>query len=407
MNNQVAALKAAGTEVATINSNTPLSERNEILDDLRCGHPRTRLLYVTPEFCQTESFRRHLQTVYSQNELSRIAIDEAHCISEWGHDFRPAYFHLSYFRATFPSTPIMCLTATATARVRNDIISALALDPSSLQIFTTSTSRANLHYEVRFTSDSDDVRFTNFTTWLQTVHNRRVNDPTRKQELAAKSERPDAISGIIYTIFRSDCDALASRLRAHNIGAAPYHAGLSKQDREDCQQKWLDNEPGYDIIVATTAFGMGIDKENVRFVVHWCIPKSFEGFYQEAGRAGRDGKASLCILYYSREDRDRIAYRISRDLGRANGKASKEEQGAGRAKSFQRLVEYCERIDKCRHAAISEYFVDGEGPPTCDFACDFCKDPKGLRKKKEDGLASEEWVSTQRERSDFYGEGYE
>ncbi len=222
----------------------------------------------------------------------------------------------------------------------------------------------------------------------------------------ARNERLDAVSGIIYTSFRKDCETLAARLRSHNIGAAPYHAGLSAFDREDCQRRWLANEVGYDIIVATTAFGMGIDKENVRFVVHWQMPKSFEGFYQEAGRAGRDGKASVHILYYSREDRDRTAYRIAKDRGQGQGQRVGESQGTGRMKSFQALVQYCERTDRCRHRLICEYF--GEvGVPECDFACDWHKDPGALKKRKKEGLPSEEWVSTQSERADFYGEGYD
>ena len=407
MNNQVAALQKEGIEVATINSHTTAAERNAILDDLRCGHPRTRLLYVTPEFCQAESFRRHLHTIYTQNELARIAVDEAHCISEWGHDFRQAYLQLVYFRLTFPRTPIICLTATSTARVRQDIISALGLDPTKLKIFTTATSRPNLHYEIQFTSDTDDIRFSYFTTWLQGIHHRRATDPSRKAELAKLSERPDAVPGIIYTTMRSDCDSLAARLRAHKIGAAAYHAGLSNTERAECLAKWINNEPGYEIVVATTAFGMGIDKENVRFVVHWCIPKSFEGFIQESGRAGRDGKASVCMLFYSREDRDRASYRIAKDAAAMNGKGMKMAQGEGRLQSFQKLLEYCENTEKCRHQVISEYFGDGGQPPKCDFACDWCKDAKGLNKRKDAGLASEEWVNTQREKGDFHYEGYD
>lgn len=429
MNNQVAALQAANIRVATLNSNTLSTDRVEIINDLCCGmsfppsldscsfskapsrnqgHPLTRLLYITPEYTLTESFRRHLETVYLQGELARIAIDEAHCISEWGHDFRPAYAHLSYFRAAYPSVPIMCLTATATSSVRNSIISTLNLNTATLRTFLAPTTRPNLHYEIRFTSDdASDFRFSSLLSWIQAIHTRRSTDPRRALELAATRTRSDAVSGIVYVPFRTDCDALALRLRNHSIGAAPYHAGLSAFDRASCQRKWIANEAGYDIIIATTAFGMGIDKQDVRFVVHWSIPKSFEGYYQEVGRAGRDGKAALCILFYAREERDRVAWRMSKDTGSNNlNDGGKEAQVKRRMESFQKLVAYCEVTGRCRHAIISEFFGE-QSTPECDCACDFCKEGEGLRVRKCEGLASEEWVSTQRERDDFFGDDYD
>ena len=379
----------------------------------------TRLLYVTPELVLTESFRRTLTTIYGQGELSRIAIDEAHCISEWGHDFRPAYCHLSHFRAAYPMVPIICLTATSTQTVRTDIIKTMGLDPSATKVFMASTARRNLVYEIRFTSDESDDRFSWLLSWLQKIYARRANDPGRSQEIASEAscnaQRADAISGIIYVTFRSECDSLSSRLRSHNISAAPYHAGLSTMERSQCQQKWIENTSGYDIIVATTAFGMGIDKQDVRFVIHWNLPKSFEGYYQEAGRAGRDGWFARCLLFYSREDRDRANYRIAKDAansGNSNGNGggsagrNKAIQFKSRTQSFQALVKYCEQTNRCRHVVIGEFFGEDK-LEACHRGCDFCKDAEGLKRRKRDGLASEEWLSTQRQREDFYGEGYD
>lgn len=382
----------------------------------------TRLLYVTPELVLTETFRRTLATIYRQGELARIAIDEAHCISEWGHDFRPAYFHLSHFRLAYPTIPIICLTATAPPSVRADIINTLGLNLASTRTFVASTTRRNLVYEVRFTSDESDNRFSWLLSWLQNIYARRANDPARSQEISKESstnnQRSEAISGIIYVPYRSDCESLSARLREHQIGAAPYHAGLSNLERNECQNKWIASAPGFDIIIATTAFGMGIDKQDVRFVVHWSLPKSFEGYYQEAGRAGRDGRVARCLLFYSREDRDRTGYRIARDNGsngngQRNGgggdgaaKKKKEVQLKSRAESFQALVRYCEQTDRCRHVMIGEFFGE-EGVEPCAQGCDVCMEGQGPKNRKKEGLASEEWVSTQRQREDFYGDEYD
>ncbi|KAH8786054.1 recQ family helicase-like protein RecQ [Hyaloscypha finlandica] len=395
MTDQVNALRVADIAAGTINGNTPYEEKQRLLQDLATGHPLTRLLYVTPEQCASEGFRKHLKVVYEQKELARIAVDEAHCISEWGHDFRPSFKELRWFRDNFPEVPIICLTATATEQVRNDCINILGLSPTKLKVFTMSTSRKNLHYEVRFKSDEED-HFDNFLGWLKGAHRRRSENMARRAELEKEGERLDNVSGIIYTIFRQDCETLAARLRHCGIGAKPYHAGLPNNEKNETLQRWVNNDKGYDVIVATTAFGMGIDKEDVRFVAHWQLPKSFEGFYQEAGRAGRDGKASICIMYYSREDRDRAYNRMSKD--------SKEKSNLeARVKSLNALVAYCEDVETCRHRMICRQASD---VPECEYACDWHKDVAKLKRAKQNGLQSEEWVSTQREMGRYDG-GYD
>ncbi|KAJ3519415.1 hypothetical protein NM208_g14135 [Fusarium decemcellulare] len=369
MINQVDALKASGIDANSLNSNTPYPERVRIERDLETGHPRTRLLYVTPELCSGSRFRQRLQLVHEQKELARIAIDEAHCISEWGHDFRKDFKRLSWFRETFPDVPIMCLTATANPQVRQDVLSILHLNetPERTKEFLMNPQRQNLHLEIRYTKDEDDNRLNDFLRWIRSVYGRRRADE-RMAELAQVSERVESVPGIIYTISRDECESLSAALRDEGIGARPFHAKLPKDVKEETLSRWIRNEPGYDIIVATTAFGMGIDKNNVRFVVHWRIPKSFEGYYQEAGRAGRDGNASYCFLYYSREDLERVTRMIRSD--------SKEETNQiARLKSLQ---------------ALAQYYT-----PECDFACDWHKDPHELEMRFMRGLASEEFVSTQ------------
>ena len=382
------ALRASGIDASSLNSNTPYSERVRIERDLETGHPRTRLLYVTPELCSGARFRERLQLVHRQKEIARVAVDEAHCISEWGHDFRKDFKRLCWFRETMPEVPIMCLTATANPVVRQDIMSILRLDaaPERTRTFIMSPQRSNIHLEIRYTKDEEDNRLSDFLAWIRGVFDRRRAE-ARKAELLQDGERHDSVPGIIYTISRDECESLSAALREEGIGARPFHAKLPKDVKEDTLARWINNEKGYDIVVATTAFGMGIDKNNVRFVVHWRLPKSFEGYYQEVGRAGRDGNASYCFLYYSREDLERVNRMIRSD--------SKDDANVdGRRRSLQALALYCENISSCRHAEICKYFGE-TSVPDCDYACDWHKDADELERRFIKGLASEEWVSTQ------------
>lgn len=428
MENQVRAAEALGIAVECINSKTPFSDKMRIETDLLCGHPETKMLYVTPELCATDHFRKLALKIHRQGQLARVAIDEAHCISEWGHDFRKTYKELSWFKMTLncPSVPIVAVTATATKQVRDDIFKSLRLDAATTKYFSTSTARPNIHYEVQYFSESspingEDDMFPYLVSRLTFMHQRRV---TRleyfRQNQADTTTAIRPITGIIYVPKRIKADALATDLTKIGIRAQAYHAGLEANRRSEVQASFLrlatttpptlpDNETtiqaSFNIICATNAFGMGIDVSSTRFVIHYGMPRGMEQYTQESGRAGRDSKAALSLILYTREEKDRCEALARREAGKEKDKSKIES----RMKSLRKIEEFCENTDICRHELICQYFGGefssdsgaGDGPKAeCFFACDVCKDGReALRRRKDRGLASEEeaFSYTQRE----------
>lgn len=420
----------------TISASTSWADRDSIFGDLKCGHPKTRLLYITPEFSQSPKFRSILETVHGQGQLTRIVIDEAHCISEWGHDFRQAYRSLSWFKQTLrnPSIPIMALTATATPRVREDIFASLDLSISSAKVFLTTTARPNIHYELRYFSESapchpsGDDSFVNLVSWLEERAAKHSSRITFEQPTSSRHLGISPMTGIIYAPSRLRAETLAQRLNSNKprIPSMAYHAKLDDHTRAEAQKAFLKptvhkspNLP-LNIIVATNAFGMGIDAPEVRFVIHYGQPRRFEQFVQESGRAGRDGKAAISLIFYSREERDRAEWLISNDIAKkANQKPDTRrneeslKQLQARMESFKEIIKFCESTTECRHDMIWKYFAGSAekiqtqiqattGPPTCYYACDFCKEgEQALTRRKEKGLATDEESMdfTQRERA--------
>ena len=326
MKDQIDSLLECGVSAGRLDSTMSNPERNEVFESLRTR--RLKLLYVSPERLLMPGFLDFLKG----HGISSVAIDEAHCVSMWGHDFRPEYRQLSILREALPGIPIGAYTATATEQVRRDIAGQLRLDHP--EILVGGFDRPNLIYRV----------------------GRRVNALKQIRELL---DRHRGESGIIYCIRRADVDEMARALSSHGYRVAPYHAGMTDDDRKKSQDAFIEEE--VDIIAATVAFGMGIDKSNVRYVIHAAMPKSLEHYQQESGRAGRDGLEAECHLFYSGAD-----YLIWKRILEES-----EEQGAeiGIAKLGQ-MYRYCAGVT-CRHNAILGYFGQQPAGQNCR-ACDIC-----------------------------------
>ena len=331
MKDQVDTLVAAGVPATFLNSSIGGEEVARRTAGLRQG--RYRLLYVAPERLMASGFLRQLRDW----SPGLIAIDEAHCISEWGHDFRPEYRALGELRDRFPGVPMLALTATATARVRADIVSQLGLNEASR--YVASFNRPNLNYRVIPKARPFDT----VTSFLR--------------------ERPGA-SGIIYCLARKTTESVAARLRNLGISAVPYHAGLDAETRARHQDGFLDDEVR--VVCATIAFGMGIDKPAVRFVIHYDLPKNVEGYYQETGRAGRDGLPSECLLLFGAGDRHQLEGFID-DMREPRERDIAREQ-------LQQMVRYGETT-RCRRGFLLRYFGEDTNADEC-AGCDNCTVPR-------------------------------
>ena len=334
MKNQVDAIKYYSEEDSVahfLNSSLNRQSIEQVKQDVTDG--KTKLLYVAPESLTKEEYVEFLKTV----KISFYAVDEAHCISEWGHDFRPEYRRIRPIVNEIGKAPIIALTATATDKVRSDIKKSLGIVGAT--DFKSSFNRPNLYYEVRPKTKDVDKNIIRFI---------RQNEGK---------------SGIIYCLSRKKVEELAEVLKANNIKAAAYHAGLESQVRSETQDDFIMER--IDVIVATIAFGMGIDKPDVRFVIHYDIPKSLEGYYQETGRAGRDGGEGKCIAFFTRKDLQKLEKFME-------GKPV-AEQDIGR-QLLKETANYCES-SVCRRKLLLHYFGEKYEPDNCEN-CDNCLHPK-------------------------------
>ncbi|WBO86646.1 MULTISPECIES: DNA helicase RecQ [Hymenobacter] len=337
MKNQVDQLNAFGVNAQFLNSTLTKAEMNRVKKDVISGE--VKLLYVAPESLTKDETIEFLQKA----TISFVAIDEAHCISEWGHDFRPEYRRIRGIIDNIGQVPIIALTATATPKVQLDIQKNLQMDDAS--VFKTSFNRTNLYYEVR------------------PKHN------TKKQLIQYVKQRK-GLAGIIYCLSRKKVEEIAELLKVNDVRALPYHAGLDPHVRMANQDAFLNEDA--DVIVATIAFGMGIDKPDVRFVIHYDTPKSIEGYYQETGRGGRDGLDGDCLMFYSYDDIVKLE------------KFNKDKPVTERDNSKLLLQEMANYADSavCRRKQLLHYF--GETYPTdCGF-CDNCKHPKERFEAKDE-----------------------
>jgi len=331
MQNQVDVLRDAGVKAEALHSGLPHEEQQDIEERLRSGE--IDLLYIAPERLLLPRFYKG---VLREVPLALLAIDEAHCISQWGHDFRPEYQKLHRIRAAFPHVPLLAVTATADAPTREDIARQFNLEPEDLLI--TGFDRPNLYYEV-------------------------AHDAKREHLMAFLKQQPRGESGIVYCATRKRTEDLAHSLERAGFDALPYHAGLLPEVRQAHQRRFLDEEGV--VMVATVAFGMGIDKPNVRFVAHWDLPRSLEAYYQETGRAGRDGAPANVWMRYSLDALSLLRHMaLQSGAGEAQFQIEQEKTAA--------LMRFAES-KTCRRIVLLQYFGQETTAP-CGY-CDVCRHP--------------------------------
>ncbi|KKY21354.1 putative family helicase [Phaeomoniella chlamydospora] len=346
MQDQVDHLQKLHIQAVLINSEVTSEYRKMVFQALRESKVEQyiQLLYVTPEMLsKSQAIIDNLGRLHQRHKLARIVIDEAHCVSQWGHDFRPDYKELGEVRKQFPGVPVIALTATATVNVKVDVIHNLGM--RDCEVFTQSFNRPNLTYEVRAKTSAKETLDSIANTIKKFYRN---------------------MCGIVYCLSRQNCEKIAEKLQEqYGIRARHYHAGMESEARIDVQKRWQSGE--FHVIVATIAFGMGIDKPDVRFVVHHSIPKSLEGYYQETGRAGRDGKKSGCYLYYGYADASQLKRMINSD------KEGKWEQKERQKDMLRKVVQFCENKSDCRRVQVLAYFNEQFDREDCNSGCDNCQ----------------------------------
>lgn len=327
MKDQVDGAKANGIRAAYLNSTLSAEEQSLVLKDLQSNS--LDLLYIAPE----RFALNHFQDMLKETNISMAVIDEAHCISEWGHDFRPDYLSLAALAKLFPGTPIAAFTATATHKVQQDILDKLGL--RNPFIIRASFDRPNLLYDIRFKENPN-------------------------AQLASILRNNSGKAGIIYRTSRKSVNETTAMLQAKGFRVLPYHAGLGDEERKKNQEAFIRDE--VDVIVATIAFGMGIDKSNIRFVIHADLPKSIENYYQETGRAGRDGEPAQCIMLFSQSDIPKVRFFIDTMVD--------ETERAKAQGALQRVISFAS-TSVCRRKTLLEYFGETYPHDNCN-SCDIC-----------------------------------
>lgn len=338
MEDQMMALKDIGVKATFLNANSSKEHVKNVHKEMVESCSSFKLLYVTPEkLAKSKMFMTKLQKMYEGGRFSLLAIDEVHCCSQWGNDFRPDYKFLGVMKRQFPNTPVLGLTATATPSVITDVQNILNIH--GCLIFKASFNRLNLKYEVHPKLSSQQIDITQIETLLKSRFNGQ--------------------SGIVYCFSVKDVDTIAMELCNRGIKAAAYHAQLDAELRSSVHKKWSSSE--VQVIVATVAFGMGIDKSDVRFVIHNSIPKSMENYYQESGRAGRDDQPASCILLYS-----------FCDIFRQSTMVFTEQKGL---EHLYKMVAYCLDFSRCRRLIIADHFEERWEAEACNKLCDHCANP--------------------------------